>query len=284
MSMNTQSQLTDWDSIFNFINQQRSKHTKRAYAADLRRFIDFVDGREVDDALVIEWRESLVAGLKNASAVRVFNTVRSYYNWAEIEPNPFRRVKAPQKASGWTPQFPSESEIDAVISVCDSSVGRVILNLLNNGLRAQEVCDLKGSDITYDEDEEGYLIRVTGKGNKIRLVPATDETELSLTNLDLLHGRDERLFDGLNTRAIYRLVDRCARLAKVKGMHPHAFRHSYATRLTRAGVPVPVLQKLLGHKRMDTTGIYVNLDTSDLFAATRKDPRATERPRLRIVS
>ena len=56
-------------------------------------------------------------------------------------------------------------------------------------------------------------------------------------------------------------------------IHPHSLRHGYATRLARAKVSVFSLQRLLGHERAETTGIYVNLDLSDLVAATTVDPR-----------
>lgn len=271
-------------STANFIAQQRSEHTRRAYAADLRRFDEYVCGRPVTEELVIAWRDSLTDELSNSTAVRVFTTVRAYYKWAEIEPNPFLRVKPPRKIENWTPKIPAEEDITSVISVCTSPTGRAILNLLNNGLRAQEVCNLYIDDIYFDDSENGYVLRVIGKGSKMRLVPATDETVLSLANLGLLNPSEhKRLFEGLNTRKIYYLVSRCARLAGVKGMHPHAFRHAYATRLSRAGVSTPALQRLLGHARADTTAGYVNLNLSDLFDATRAaHPR--EPVRLRVVS
>jgi site-specific recombinase XerD len=271
-------------SVENFVAQQRSVNTQRAYAADLRRLASFMGDRPVTDELVIAWRESLESELSNSAALRVFNTARSYYRWAEIEPNPFLRVKPPRKIEDWMPPVPAESDIDKVISICENPYHRVILNLLNNGLRAQEVVDLKKSSIWFEESVQGYILRVIGKGNKLRLVPATDETTASLANLNLLNGSDERLFNGLNTRKVYLIVDRYARDAKVEGMHPHAFRHAYATRLTRAGVGVLALQRLLGHARPDTTAKYVNLDLADLYAASRLDPRRIERPRLRIVS
>jgi site-specific recombinase XerD len=271
-------------SMENFIAQQRSVNTQRAYAADLRRFFAYMQGKEIDEVSVIAWRGALTTELSNAAAIRVFNTARSYYRWAEIEPNPFLRVKPPRRIEDWMPPVPSESDIDSVLAVCDNPYHRAILNLLNNGLRAQEVVDLKKSDIWFEESVQGYILRVIGKGNKLRLVPATDEVAMSLTNLNLLNGSSERLFDGLNTRRIYLMVEKYGRLAQVEGMHPHAFRHAYATRLTRAGVGVLALQRLLGHARSDTTAKYVNLDLSDLYAASRLDPRTFEKPRLRIVS
>lgn len=265
-----------------FVSQQSSPHTQRAYAADLRRFEAFVQGREITDELIVEWRDSLSSELSNAAALRVFTTARSYFKWAEIEPNPFLRIKPPRRIEGMTPSIPAESEVDKVMNACHNPVHRGILSLLNNGLRAQEVVDLSVSDFFFDEGSQAYILRVTGKGNKMRLVPATDETIESLTSA--VSTSTGPLFPQLNTRHIYYLVEKYARLAKVEGMHPHAFRHSYATRLTRAGVDVLTLQKLLGHARPETTSIYVNLDLSDLVRAARLDPRRAERPALRIVS
>jgi integrase/recombinase XerD len=254
-----------------FIASQRSEHTRRAYRNDLANWQAFLGERAPTEETVIEWRDEIEAKLKPSSALRMFTTVRSYYKWAETDPNPFKRVKAPRKVSDWTPVVPDEAKVDAILSVCTSERDRAIIALLNNGLRAQEVCDLRVDDFEYERQYATWVLRVTGKGSKMRLVPANQESIIALHNYAM--PRNGRLFPKLNPRKVYYVFEKWGKAAGVEGIHPHALRHGYATRLTRAQVGVTTLQRLLGHSRADTTAVYTHLDLGDLVDATKRDPR-----------
>lgn len=264
-------------SLDTFVNSQRSEHTKRAYRKDLEAWFEFLGERTPDEAIVIEWRDSLEAGLANASALRRYNTARTYYRWLDEGRSPFERVKAPRRVSDWSPVVPNEQAVDKMLSVCDNPRDRAIMSLLNNGLRAQEVCDLKESDYYFDPRYQMNILRVTGKGMKMRLVPANSETVTALENVKLP-------FRNLNTRKVYYIVEKWSDAAQETGLHPHSLRHGYATRLVRAGVPVFSLQRLLGHTRAETTGVYVNLDLGDLVDAAIADPRHDNRRPLRVLA
>lgn len=252
-----------------FIAQQNNNHTRRAYLADLARWNSFLAGREPSLALVIEWRDLLVTQLSSATAMRVFSTVRSYYRWSG-GPAYFNQVKSPKRIKNWSPETPSEANINAALKICTIDKDRAVMVLLNNGLRAQEVCDLSDEDYTFEPLYDAWILRVIGKGNKMRMVPATKETVEALERRPAVGGK---MFPGLNPRKVYYVVDKWSRRAGVAGLHPHGFRHAYATRLTRAKVGLVQLQQLLGHARSDTTSIYISLDLGDLVSASRLDPR-----------
>ena len=264
-----------------FIAQQASENTKLAYQNDMAKWKLFLDGRTPTEELALAWRDHLEATVAMSSAVRAFSTVRSYYRWADL-PNPFEKIKAPRRVSNWTPVAPDENDVDKLIAVCTNPRDAAILGLLNNGLRASEVVDLKVDDLTYEHTYQTWVLRVTGKGQKMRFVPLNSETE---TVLNAYHGaKGGKMFPGLTRRKVYYIFQKWGKLAKVN-LHPHALRHGFATRLIRNDVSVLHVQKLMGHQRTETTSLYVNLELSDLVAATKRDPRNQTVPhKLRIVS
>ncbi len=259
-----------------FIAAQRSKNTQRAYRQDLTHWMMYLGGREVHVGRVIEFRDELEQNMSNASALRRFTTLRTYFRWAEVSPNPFERVKAPRRVSDWSPIVPDEANVTKMVNICDNPTHRAIIALLNNGLRAQEVCDLKKQDFYFEPAYGVHILRVTGKGMKMRLVPANSETVEALTDIKIP-------FRGLNIRKVYYIVKKWSEKAGIADLHPHALRHGYATRLVRGGVSVFCLQRLLGHSRPETTGIYVNLDLTDLIDAASLDPR-NQTVRMRNVT
>ena len=280
-----------------FIAMQASPNTRRAYRQDLTRWAVFLDGRLPDMDLVIKFKQGLEATLAPASAARTWAAVRSYYRWLGGE-NPFDRVKGPKVITGTTPRTPADRDVEALLAAIDTSDlsglrHRTIITLLLNGLRAQEVVDLRHDSLFFDvvdDETSAWVLRVVGKGRKERLVPANDEAVAAVHAYQQAARASLWLvsdYDG--SQLTYKQVEAAVyKWAKVAGvdMHPHALRHHYATRLTRAGVNVLQLQQLLGHARADTTQRYVGLDLRDLVDAARKDPRAhvEQRPMLVAVS
>ena len=277
-----------------FVDQQTSHHTRRAYRSDLTRWVAFLDGRHPTPEDVVRFKKGLELALSSASAARVFATCRTFYRWLGGD-NPFDRVKAPQRVKNQSPKTPSNEAVDRTLAAVDTSTlqgkrDAAILALLTNGLRAQEVADLMRDALEFVPEFGAWVIRVVGKGSKERTVPALPEvvekvrvfqTEAQKVSHWLLY--DHTGYQ-LTMRQVEEAVYRAARRAGVEGMHPHALRHHYATRLARAGINVFHLQKLLGHARADTTQMYVGLELADLVEASRLDPRAQpEEPRLRVV-
>ena len=263
-----------------FIEQQRSDNTRNAYRNDMSKWEQFLDGREPTEELALAWRDHLEATCSPSTAVRAYSTVRSYYTWADV-PNPLAKIKSPRRIKNWTPKAPDENEVSKLLAVCTDPTDSAIMALLNNGLRASEVCDLSVDDLTYEFTYSTWVLRVAGKGQKLRFVPLNSET---VDALEHYHGASkDKMFPGLNRRRVYYIFEKWGAVAGVE-LHPHALRHGFATRLIRNKVDVFSVQKLLGHERTETTSLYVNLEMSDLVEATKQDPRNhTEKKGLRLV-
>jgi integrase/recombinase XerD len=153
------------------------------------------------------------------------------------------------------------------------------------GLRSREVLLLRCRDVSLMERR----VRVTGKGNKTRIVPLAELAALSIEQY-LAHERlrgydDESLFVCLQgkrrgcamtpsgLRSIFRTRRKKSALASA---NPHRFRHTFGADMARSGVRLPVLQKLMGHATPDLTLRYINLSLDDIaeaFSAASKEIR-----------
>lgn len=271
-----------------FVSMQTSAETRRAYGRDLRVYFDFlhnelagVEPECVEEVTVVDFRDYLVEKYTPNGAARVWNTVRTFHRFARVSPNPFDYVKPPKRISNQTPKVPSDADVEALVqATADQPQRALIVALLLNGLRASEVGSLVKPNV--EQHEGATVLRVIGKGQKERLIPATIEVEQAMVRYEetCTPAQRESLFvvsdyDGspLRYRQVEHAVYKSAEYAGIEGMHPHALRHHYATRLIRAGVSELHVQKLLGHASVATTQMYVGLNLGDLITATKKDPR-----------
>jgi integrase/recombinase XerD len=154
--------------------------------------------------------------------------------------------------------------------------------LYASGLRASELAGLMLSDYLSKE----RLVRVTGKGNKQRLVPvnvpavAAIERYLQECRPVLVPasraGQDKgRVFVShtgkpLERVAVWQIVKRCAKAAGLPQAYPHALRHTFATHLLSGGADLRVVQDLLGHVDVTTTQIYTHVDKARLRSVHRQ--------------
>jgi integrase/recombinase XerD len=146
----------------------------------------------------------------------------------------------------------------------------IIETLYSCGLRVSELVNLKLSCLYFNE---GY-VRITGKGDKERLVPIGDSAikyiEIYLQNirvhLSIKTGNEDVVF--LNKRGtklsrvmIFMIIKDLAKKAAItKKISPHTFRHSFATHLVEGGADLRAVQEMLGHESITTTEIYTHLD------------------------
>ena len=154
------------------------------------------------------------------------------------------------------------------------------------GLRVSELVGLKISNLFFDEG----FIRITGKGNKERLVPvgsvAQEEIHDYLSvirpHIGVRKGKEDYLF--LNRRGseltrvmIFTIVKNLAQKAGIqKKISPHTFRHSFATHLVEGGADLRAVQEMLGHESITTTEIYTHLDRDYLRSTIiQYHPRST---------
>ncbi len=152
------------------------------------------------------------------------------------------------------------------------------------GLRAEELVRLDTTSVAFDAEE----LRVEGKGDKTRIVPAGEPALAAVTRY-LERGRPALVSDPgeaalflsksgrrLSTSDVRRRLAVWARAAALQGgVSPHALRHSFATHLLDGGADLRAIQELLGHSSISTTQIYTRVESARLLSAYRRShPRA----------
>ncbi len=268
------------------LEKHLSRNTIESYMRDLAQFAHFillfydVPPRKVERNMIERYMGRLYEnGREKSSQARNLSGIKSFFNFMllndMIPSSPAEMIEAP-KAGRKLPDTLSVDEIDRLIGSIDPSTSkglrdRAILEVLYScGVRVSELCDLKIGDLFFGE---GY-IRVTGKGDKQRLVPvsgiARDRIQLYLETRSEGRRSDATLF--LNNRGgrltrvmIFTIIKQAALRAGIdKRISPHTFRHSFATHLLEGGANIRQVQELLGHENILTTEIYTHLDSSHL--------------------
>jgi len=276
-----------------------SQKTVTAYGSDLRSFFEFLtdyEGAPVSedllrslgprqlDAFVSHRRK---AGLGNASLARGLSAVRKFYDWLSKA----RGVKNPQVSLYEGPKVPQRlpRPVSAEIAVdmidmageegAEGWIGlrnAALLSLLYGaGLRVSEALALTGREHSPVE-----ILRIRGKGGKVRLVPllpVVREAISTYASACPFHlAPDEPLFRGakggpLNDRIVRGLVQTLrGALGLSKTATPHALRHAFATHLLANGADLRAIQTLLGHSSLSTTQIYTGVDEARLKAVHRE--------------
>ena len=268
------------------LEKHLSDNTIESYMRDLAQFAHFilrqygVEPKKVEREMVERYMDWLYTrGREKSSQARNLSSIKSFYNFLllsdVIESSPVEHI-LPPKAGRHLPDTLSIDEIDRIIGSIDHSTtkglrDRAILEVLYScGLRVSELCELKLGDLFFGE---GY-IRVTGKGDKQRLVPisgiARDRIQLYLEQRRTNSRKEDTVF--LNNRGskltrvmIFTIIKQAAKNAGIdKKISPHTFRHSFATHLLEGGADIRQVQELLGHENILTTEIYTHLDTTHL--------------------
>lgn len=218
-------------------------------------------------------------GMATASQARIISGIRNFFQYCLseniISSDPATLLESPKKERK-LPDFLTIDEIQKILEVIDMSKPEgtrnkaIIETLYSCGLRVSELTGLLISQIYPDHE----IIRVTGKGDKERLVPIGSEAlkyiKLYLENVrrhqPVSKGYEDILF--LNRRGkslsrvmIFMIIKESATLAGIqKNISPHTFRHSFATHLVEAGADLRAVQQMLGHESITTTEIYTHLD------------------------
>lgn len=239
----------------------------------------------------IQWLDSFY--LNNRTQARIISGIRAFFKFMLlndiIDCDPSALLEMP-KTGRKLPEVLSVEEINNLLAVIDLSteLGRrnkaMMETIYSGGLRVSELVNLRISDIY---PEEGF-IKITGKGNKQRLVPigshALKEIELYMPDrrkMPVIKGHEDILF--LNRRGkrlsrvmVFTITRQLAEKASLKKLiSPHTFRHSFATHLIEGGADLRAVQEMLGHESIITTEIYTHLDREYLRdAIIRFHPRS----------
>lgn len=270
------------------LERNYSPHTLDAYQRDLRWLLDYCENVEMHPKDMQLKDLELFAGqlhehhIGPTSQARILSGVRSFYRFlvldGYIEQDPTELLESPRLGEH-LPEVLSTEEVDMIENSIDLSKPEgqrnkaIIEVLFSCGLRVSELVNLQLSNLYLDEG----FIRVTGKGNKERLVPISPKAikELNLWFLDrnlmkIKPGEQDYVF--LNRRGahltrtmILIMLKRHAQTAGIqKTISPHTLRHSFATELLKGGADLRAIQVMLGHESIGTTEIYTHIDTTTL--------------------
>lgn len=273
-----------------YMKLQRSytPNTLDAYMRDIGKLLDFLkaEGISPEDA-TLGHLQTFAAGLHDIgvgprSQCRILSGVRSFYRFMQIdgyiENDPTELLESPQQGDH-LPEVLTTHEVDLLESAIDLSKWEgqrnkaIVEVLFCCGLRVSELISLRMSNL-YLEDR---FIRVTGKGNKERFVPISENAIKHLTlwfadrNLmKIKQGEEDYVF--LNRRGghltrtmILIMIKSLGKEAGItKTISPHTLRHSFATALLEGGADLRAIQAMLGHESISTTEIYTHIDTHTL--------------------
>jgi integrase/recombinase XerC len=282
--------------------RRMSGHTRAAYRRDLTRLLRFCERRGLsewrglDNAQVRAFAASEhAAGLSPRSVQRRLSAVRTFFEFLLREGcsplNPAREVRAPRSKK----RLPATLDADQMGRLLDfrvddtlSTRDKAIMELFySSGLRLRELVSLDVPAL----DLADRTVRVEGKGGKTRILPigrmAVKAIETWLRERATIPRRDgDAVFIGrsgrrLTPRAIQLRVTTWARRMGLKmHVHPHMFRHSFATHLLESSADLRGVQELLGHADIATTQIYTHLDFQHLAKVyDAAHPRARRRQR-----
>lgn len=265
-----------------------SANTFDAYLTDLDKLQRFLTAEDIDMLEVtLDDLQRFAAGLHDIgihprSQARIISGVKSFFHFLVMadyrEDNPSELLEGP-KIGFKLPEVLTVEEIDTIINTVDLSKkegqrNRAILETLYScGLRVSELCNLKLSELYFDEG----FIKVEGKGSKQRLVPISPRAikEIKYWLMDRNQGKIKSGFEdyvflarwgnAISRIMVFHLIKELSEKAGItKNISPHTFRHSFATHLLEGGANLRAIQCMLGHESIAATEIYMHLDRNML--------------------
>lgn len=284
--------------------QNQSKHTLQAYERDVADFLEFcaVQQLALNDVEATDLRQFLAEkveqhGLSSSSLQRMLSSIRQFMKWAEqaqyLAFNPADDFQLKRQSR----PLPGMVDIETVNQILDQPApeteaqqqmwlrDKAILELLySSGLRLAEIQSLRIKDVDFNRQ----LLRITGKGNKTRVVPFGSKAKDSLMEwlkvYPLWNGDfvpDANVFitqkgNPLGARQIENRVKFQAQRAGVNvDLHPHLLRHCFASHMLSNSGDLRAVQEMLGHSNLSTTQIYTHIDFDRLAQIyDRAHPRA----------
>lgn len=287
--MNWKSAIKDY-GFYLKIEKGLSENSVENYILDIQKLYKYIEKNGYSHSPVSISEEDLLQFIydtskevKATSQARLISGLKSFFNYLVFEDyrkdNPADLIETP-KTGRKLPDVLSVRDIDSLMNAIDMSKPEghrnkaMLETLYGCGLRVSELVDLKLSDLYFDEG----FIRVTGKGDKQRLVPIAKLTEKYITlytqeirchvpvqpkheDFVFLNRRGKQL-----TRAmIFTIIKQLAAdIGLKKKISPHTFRHSFATHLLENGANLRAIQQMLGHSSITTTEVYMHVDRKHL--------------------
>lgn len=258
-----------------------SDNTRSAYASDLKIFLKWLNPKSLlaaDASDIASFLGSRYqAGIKSRSAARILSSLRRFYRYQQrenaIAADPTALIQAPIVGK-LLPTALSEADVDLLLDAPDPTEmlgfrDKAMLEMLYaTGLRVTELVGLKFEQLSFRQG----LVRVTGKGNKERLIPVGEqamhwlEQYVEDQRAAILADRQSNyLFvtkrgSAMTRQAFWYIIKRYALKSGInKPLSPHTVRHAFATHLLNHGADLRVVQLLLGHCDLATTQIYTHV-------------------------
>jgi len=293
------------EEFLDFLRYEKrfSPHTVTSYQTDLSQFAAFLkqeyeltEPAQATHPLIRDWVVSLMGqDLDPRTVNRKVACLRSYYKFLlrlrQIEANPMLRIKAPKMAKK-LPEFVPEEALNRLLNSFEfeptfaSARDQLVLETLyGTGIRLSELLGITDADV----DAGARTVRVTGKGNKQRVVPLNPSLLLVLEKYRtaraaefgpraasgplLLTDKGEPLYEKLVYRTVKKYLSQVSTSAAHQ--HPHALRHAFATHLLGKGADLNAIKELLGHASLAATQVYTHLSVDRLKSVFEQaHPRA----------
>ncbi len=276
------------------IERGLSGHSHEAYLRDISKLATYLSPinlpvEDIRENHLLDFLKDLHGlGVEASTQARCLSGIRSFFQFLQFEgrisADPTVHIKSPQKGRK-LPDTLSYDEITAILEAADLSTNEGLRNramlefLYGAGLRVSELIHLKLTDVYQDIG----FIKVVGKGDKERLVPAGRDA-FHYLNVYLEHIRPQIpvkkaalnvVFLNRRGSALSRVMvflickDLAAKAGIQKTISPHTFRHSFATHLIEGGADLRAVQEMLGHESILTTEIYTHVDRAFLSQMVR---------------
>lgn len=283
--MRHDSENMDIGRFLNYLQFERNRSvlTVKSYGEDLKAFEQYfkeldetLTWESIDSDIIRDWMERMMDKGNNATSInRRLSALRSFYRYALshhlVENDPAHAVRGP-KCNKVLPQFLREGDMDRLMDETDwvqnfeGTRSRAIVTMFYaTGMRLSELIGLDDADVDYINK----VVKVTGKGDKQRIIPFGDELEETLQ--DYISMRDETIDKRCGALFVTKEGERMDRnrvrnevkkqLTKVSSLKkctPHVLRHTFATAMLNNGAGLESVKKLLGHESLSTTEIYTH--------------------------
>ena len=265
------------------LERNYSPLTVKSYGKDLKEFELFMQKLDnqlswesVDSDVIRRWMESMMDKGNTATSInRRLSALRSFYRFALkrhlVDSDPAYSLRGP-KNKRLLPAYMKEREMDEVLdnsmwkdNYGDTLARTLIILLYETGMRLSELIGLDNSDVDFVVGE----LKVTGKGNKQRVIPFGEELATALKEYisvrDMLSEKDcEALMVSRKGRRLsrgqvaYAVRKNLSKVSTQKKCSPHVLRHSFATAMLNHEAGLESVKKLLGHASLSTTEIYTH--------------------------
>jgi len=261
-----------------------------AYKTDLNRYIAYLSAQEIERPGHIQEKHirrliQLLTelGLRSASVARNLSSIRSFHLFLLsediVDTNPVEHIEGP-KIRRHLPSVLSFQEVEIILKTIKTDIpygirDRAMIELLYaSGLRISELLTLPIREIYFDQN----FLRIFGKGSKERLVPTSSRAlqwihkylDIGRPLLDKYKRSQGITFlssrgKEMSRMGFWKILQKYILISGIKKeIHPHTFRHSFATHLLEGGADLRAVQEMLGHADISTTQIYTHLDRTYL--------------------